>query len=346
LTNLPGKNWTAAMLAAEYEQAFAALAKTYKTRGDGTPTAPWFMGPDATPLAFDHKPFLRDFLGNLTQRQVWLDVLTYHFYYPHQGEVPDTYVTPAVLDALLNTTKEAVALHDTYVKAAQRAGAPVSKLVLGETGNPLRANSAGQIPDVFATAIATVDKLALAAAQGHAWVNRQQFSLLIGRVPASTAPQPTPGFYALQAWRTAVGGRALNVTHMLNPWREFRAYAMCGKKDSDVTLILINLNRSASAMVDVTQQAALLGQQELAGDNPFADATRADYVLTSWPSINNASSIEIALNGQRLTPASDGSIPHMQPSKAAKDKSLVLPPLTITFAVFENVNAKACQAGG
>lgn len=81
LTNLPNKNWTAAMLAAEYEQAFAALAKTYKTRGDGTPSAPWFMGPDATPLAFDRKPFLRDFLGNLAQRQVWLDVLTYHFYY-------------------------------------------------------------------------------------------------------------------------------------------------------------------------------------------------------------------------------------------------------------------------
>lgn len=49
------------------------------------------------------------------------------------------------------------------------------------------------------------------------------------------------------------------------------------------------------------------------------------------------------LNGQLLTMVDDGTLPTMKPRPLRPGRTLIIPPLTMSFYVVKNVNAPACR---
>lgn len=70
----------------------------------------------------------------------------------------------------------------------------------------------------------------------------------------------------------------------------------------------------------------------------FLQYTRDEYHLSSM----SLGSQEMYLNGERLVPGKDASIPDLKP-KRQEGNTLLLEPLTYAFVVLGNVNAPACS---
>lgn len=51
----------------------------------------------------------------------------------------------------------------------------------------------------------------------------------------------------------------------------------------------------------------------------------------------------VQLNGQPLAMVDDGTLPELKPRPLRAGRTLVIPPLTMSFYVVKNVNALACR---
>lgn len=51
----------------------------------------------------------------------------------------------------------------------------------------------------------------------------------------------------------------------------------------------------------------------------------------------------VQLNGQLLAMVDDGTLPELRPRPLRAGRTLVIPPLTMSFYVVKNVNALACR---
>lgn len=99
-----GKQLTPAMLAARFRSLYALLREPAlygkDCCGEGTRESPYLIGPDVTKAGFTtsghasdrQKPWAVEFLSELAELAVPLDILTWHHYYATGGSKP---VTPA-----------------------------------------------------------------------------------------------------------------------------------------------------------------------------------------------------------------------------------------------------------
>ena len=75
------------------------------------------------------------------------------------------------------------------------------------------------------------------------------------------------------------------------------------------------------------------------------DVTRDEYILTAAaagsPTIDLLHSNKVALNGEVLTPAADGTVPIMNPV-TRNGGDIIVPGYSYGYIVFSDVHAAAC----
>ncbi|EOA95109.1 Heparanase-2, partial [Anas platyrhynchos] len=94
-----------------------------------------------------------------------------------------------------------------------------------------------------------------------------------------------------------------------------------------ITLYIINLHRSRKKI-------------KLAGT--LRDKIVHQYLLQPYGK-DGLHSKSVQLNGQPLAMVDDGTLPELKPRPLRAGRTLVIPPLTMSFYVVKNVNALACR---
>ncbi|OXB75483.1 UNVERIFIED_CONTAM: hypothetical protein H355_016544, partial [Colinus virginianus] len=114
---------------------------------------------------------------------------------------------------------------------------------------------------------------------------------------------------------------------------KLRIYAHCTSSHNhnyvrgSITLYIINLHRSRKKI-------------KLAGT--LRDKIVHQYLLQPYGK-DGLHSKSVQLNGQPLAMVDDGTLPELKPRPLRAGRTLVIPPLTMSFYVVKNVNALACR---
>ncbi|PKU34480.1 inactive heparanase-2 [Limosa lapponica baueri] len=114
---------------------------------------------------------------------------------------------------------------------------------------------------------------------------------------------------------------------------KLRIYAHCTSYHNhnyvrgSITLYIINLHRSRKKI-------------KLAGT--LRDKIVHQYLLQPYGK-DGLHSKSVQLNGQPLAMVDDGTLPELKPRPLRAGRTLVIPPLTMSFYVVKNVNALACR---
>ncbi|CAM2117931.1 unnamed protein product [Caretta caretta] len=114
---------------------------------------------------------------------------------------------------------------------------------------------------------------------------------------------------------------------------KLRIYAHCTSSHNhnyvrgSITLYIINLHRSR-------KKIKLVGT--------LRDKIVHQYLLQPHGK-DGLHARSVQLNGQLLAMADDGTLPELKPRPLRAGRTLVIPPLTMSFYVVKNVNALACR---
>eukprot|EP00040_Diaphanoeca_grandis_P036346 m.231481 g.231481 ORF g.231481 m.231481 type:complete len:605 (+) comp33601_c1_seq1:385-2199(+) len=325
------KNFTAAMVAKD----FAVLVKSNMS-SSSLRQRPMLLGCDATNSAVSggsKGKWFGEFVGNLTEMEVWIDGLTYHHYYKYEPLLQESALTD-FFDHFLFTALNASVVHKQYCRAAKAAGvASAPLLILGETGGPLVPHSSGQVKDTFLTTLWTFDKLAISAVTGHSVVARHQWFVVMGRPKGGEDPDSSamPGYWPMLSWKRLMGTRVLDVDGALTPGRTLRIYAFCSKlSPSDIVVLAININMTTTHPITFT-------------NTTLSSLPRDEYRFTADEGLD---STQLQLNGKVLAlqeTAGGPSLPEFTPIHTnSSPPAISLPPLSVGIFVLRGANAPAC----
>ncbi len=257
-----------------------------------------------------------------------LDLVTWH-YYPQQSvrcplasrrAAPELMRDPDALDE--------IAVWAAQVEAERDAHAPGIEVWLGETGNAQCGGEPG-LSDRFIASFWWLDQLGQLAARGQPVVVRQNISGADYAILDEPLLDPRPDYWASLLFKRYMGTRVLGVERGAD--RSVRSYAHCtpkaqGQPAGAITIMLINLSESQGVFLDV---------KGVQGRDIQAFRVQSD----------DAEGRTVALNGQRLAAANDGTVPDLAGlSETLSDEApqLYLPASAYGFFVIEDAAHPDC----
>ncbi|XP_025958705.1 inactive heparanase-2 isoform X3 [Dromaius novaehollandiae] len=263
-----------------------------------------------------------------------VDAVTWQHYYidGRVAKVTD-FLKTRLLDTLSDQIRKIQKVVNTY--------APGKKIWLEGVG----ATSAGgmnNLSDSYAAGFLWLNTLGLLASQGIDVVVRHSFLDHGHNHLVDQNFNPLPDYWLSLLYKRLIGPKVLAI-HVAGLQRKprpgrvirdkLRIYAHCTSYHNhnyvrgSITLYIINLHRSRKKI-------------KLAGT--LRDKIVHQYLLQPYGK-EGLHSKSVQLNGQPLAMVDDGTLPELKPRALRAGRTLVIPPLTMSFYVVKNVNALACR---
>ncbi|XP_040559071.1 inactive heparanase-2 isoform X2 [Gallus gallus] len=263
-----------------------------------------------------------------------VDAVTWQHYYI-DGRVAK--VTDFLKTRLLDTLSDQI----RKIQKVVNAYTPGKKIWLEGVG----ATSAGgmnNLSDSYAAGFLWLNTLGLLASQGIDVVVRHSFLDHGHNHLVDQNFNPLPDYWLSLLYKRLIGPKVLAI-HVAGLQRKprpgrvirdkLRIYAHCTSSHNhnyvrgSITLYIINLHRSRKKI-------------KLAGT--LRDKIVHQYLLQPYGK-DGLHSKSVQLNGQPLAMVDDGTLPELKPRPLRAGRTLVIPPLTMSFYVVKNVNALACR---
>ena len=197
---------------------------------------------------------------------------------------------------------------------------------------------------VFGDSLWYADALAAKAAAGYEGFCRQDLiGADYGLLDCSTGA-PLPDFYVALAFSQLMGRGVLHTSVLVNGTSALprshtnggvvRAYTHCSHSaDGGVTVLVINLaNTSTMVHLESTIEHAYV----LTADTASASLTGEGGLLGT----------SLRLNGVRLVPQPDGTVPPLTPRLVHNSRSSRVPAQSLSFLVLPNAKHSECLTGG
>ncbi|NXI68750.1 HPSE2 protein, partial [Anseranas semipalmata] len=263
-----------------------------------------------------------------------VDAVTWQHYYidGRVAKVTD-FLKTRLLDTLSDQIRKIQKVVNTYT--------PGKKIWLEGIG----ATSAGgmnNLSDSYAAGFLWLNTLGLLASQGIDVVVRHSFLDHGHNHLVDQNFNPLPDYWLSLLYKRLIGPKVLAI-HVAGLQRKprpgrvirdkLRIYAHCTSYHNhnyvrgSITLYIINLHRSRKKI-------------KLAGT--LRDKIVHQYLLQPYGK-EGLHSKSVQLNGQPLAMVDDGTLPELKPRPLRAGRTLVIPPLTMSFYVVKNVNALACR---
>ncbi|NWY61593.1 HPSE2 protein, partial [Chionis minor] len=263
-----------------------------------------------------------------------VDAVTWQHYYidGRVAKVTD-FLKTRLLDTLSDQIRKIQKVVNTYT--------PGKKIWLEGVG----ATSAGgmnNLSDSYAAGFLWLNTLGLLASQGIDVVVRHSFLDHGHNHLVDQNFNPLPDYWLSLLYKRLIGPKVLAI-HVAGLQRKprpgrvirdkLRIYAHCTSYHNhnyvrgSITLYIINLHRSRKKI-------------KLAGT--LRDKIVHQYLLQPYGKDGLHSKL-VQLNGQPLAMVDDGTLPELKPRPLRAGRTLVIPPLTMSFYVVKNVNALACR---
>ncbi|CAN0896468.1 Heparanase-like protein 1 [Linum grandiflorum] len=258
-----------------------------------------------------------------------VDGVTHHIYNLGAGvdsELINKVQDPFFLDQVAQTFKDV----QDVVEQSGTLAAPW----VGESGGAF--NSGGKdVSNTFANGFWYLDQLGMTSTFGHKAYCRQ--SLVGGNYGLLRSDNfaPNPDYYGALLWHRLMGNGVLRTIHDGSPY--LRAYSHCSKKNSGVTLMLINMSNSTTFNVWVTDD---LNLYQTTDDSTTLTEDREEYHLT--PEGGNIQSDVVQLNGIPLKLKSCGEIPNMDPKLVPASSPVTVAPDSFVYVNIKDFKAPAC----
>ncbi|KFW76422.1 Inactive heparanase-2, partial [Manacus vitellinus] len=263
-----------------------------------------------------------------------VDAVTWQHYYidGRVAKVTD-FLKTRLLDTLSDQIRKIQKVLNTYT--------PGKKIWLEGVGTT-SAGGMNNLSDSYAAGFLWLNTLGLLASQGIDVVVRLS-SLDHGHNHLVDQNfNPLPDYWLSLLYKRLIGPKVLAI-HVAGLQRKprpgrvirdkLRIYAHCTSYHNhnyvrgSITLYIINLHRSRKKI-------------KLAGT--LRDKIVHQYLLQPYGKDGLHSKL-VQLNGQPLAMVDDGTLPELKPRPLRAGRTLVIPPLTMSFYVVKNVNALACR---
>nr|XP_021149413.1 inactive heparanase-2 isoform X1 [Columba livia] len=264
-----------------------------------------------------------------------VDAVTWqHYYIDGRVAKATDFLKTRLLDTLSDQIRKIQKVVNTYT--------PGKKIWLEGVG----ATSAGgmnNLSNSYAAGFLWLNTLGLLASQGIDVVVRHSFLDHSHNHLVDQNFNPLPDYWLSLLYKRLIGPKVLAI-HVAGLQRKprpgrvirdkLRIYAHCTSYHNhnyvrgSITLYIINLHRSRKKI-------------KLAGT--LRDKIVHQYLLQPYGK-DGLHSKSVQLNGQPLAMVDDGTLPELKPRPLRAGRTLVIPPLTMSFYVVKNVNALACTA--
>ncbi|NXM52921.1 HPSE2 protein, partial [Illadopsis cleaveri] len=263
-----------------------------------------------------------------------VDAVTWQHYYidGRVAKVTD-FLKTRLLDTLSDQIRKIQKVVNTYT--------PGKKIWLEGVGMT-SAGGMNNLSDSYAAGFLWLNTLGLLASQGIDVVVRHSFLDHGHNHLVDQNFNPLPDYWLSLLYKRLIGPKVLAI-HVAGLQRKprpgrvirdkLRIYAHCTSYHNhnyvrgSITLYIINLHRSRKKI-------------KLAGT--LRDKIVHQYLLQPYGK-DGLHSKSVQLNGQPLAMVDDGTLPELKPRPLRAGRTLVIPPLTMSFYVVKNVNALACR---
>nr|POF23814.1 heparanase-like protein 3 [Quercus suber] len=304
---LSGNGIGAKVSADQYASDINTLQDTVQNIYAGFDVKPVVMGPGG----FFEENWFREFLQKTTKS---LQVVTHHIYNLGPGSsdnLIDKILDPSFLDSV---SQKYSRLQSILKNSGTQAVAWI-----GEAGGAYNSGH-NLVTNTFVFSFWYLDQLGMASSFDTKTYCRQTLvGGNYGLLDTNTFV-PNPDYYSALLWHRLMGNDVLSTN--FSGTNKVRAYAHCSKKTQGITLLLINLDGSASVQVRVSAENAtdpgISPLQDpktkfarVSRGSKIANLTREEYHLT--PKDGDLHSQIMLLNEKMLTVDSSGVIPPLEP---------------------------------
>ena len=247
----------------------------------------------------------------------FLDIVTYHKY-QHSGQDLDLMNLVLQPDFLWKTEEYSREVRPGYDEFG------VKEIWIGEGALASHSGQSG-VTDTFASSLWFANALgSMAKAQPLPISTFCRQTLIGGHYGLLSQPSldPNPDFYMMRLWKHLVGQQTLgSIESTIKNQELLRVHSFCGVEPGKVVLVFVSIDENERSI------------------HVPMGSHREVYQLKGEPDVQGN---QVLLNGVLQYMTDDGSLPEMTPVTEPREQELVIPPLSVTFAVLHETGIAAC----